>query len=161
MLLFVKSVFNFLKTLRNNKHDIVEWSYWYDSGLFESIRTGDKFAVNFYWFALDLDGNLGLFFINETGKLPTSSIDSISLHKEISCMLFYGKRYPQDQFKLLVSGVGCYLFEWDEDKTSYLKIAHPSTNVKFNELSDKIPTLEIYFNQAISIHESYIPQPAI
>lgn len=116
-----------------------------------SIYEEELEGREFDWYAIDSEGNIGLFSTAGEGTIPGTVMDSYSEHDDISEQLespYWGNSEVWSDYATL----GLYVYDWDLHGGPYKRERVPS-NVMSNELKTKLLSMVSLFNLSVSFED--------
>ncbi|WP_053982279.1 hypothetical protein [Marinagarivorans algicola] len=102
----------------------------------------------FDWYAIDSEGNLGLFSTAGEGFVPDYVINNVGLHDAISDSID-SSNWGNPEVFFDYCKLGFYVFDWDLPSGPYKKKCEPSNSISNNL---KLRLLELVNDNKLSIN---------
>jgi hypothetical protein len=116
-----------------------------------SIYEEELEGREFDWYAIDSEGNIGLFSTAGEGTIPGTVMDAYSEHDDISDQL-ESPNWGNSEVWSDYAKLGLYVYDWDLPGGPYKRERVPF-NAMSNELKTKILNMDSLFNLSVRFEE--------
>ncbi|MGS2724731.1 hypothetical protein ACVBEJ_13395 [Porticoccus sp. GXU_MW_L64] len=116
-----------------------------------SIYEEELVGREFDWFAIDIEGNIGLFSTTGEGTIPSPVIEAYSEHDKISEQL-ESPNWGSSEVWSDYSALGLYVYDWDLHGGPYKQTRAPSKDMS-SELKQKLLSLKSLYTFPVKFAE--------